>query len=465
MTSIPLQVANQTTPVVSHESGQRQPQQQSLPLDSPSDFYRRLHFDQRRSVWVWHPAIHGPRGGTHSKITPKQDGPAIVAKYAGERDVYLTVSEFTGWLCLRDLATLRACHIDIDAPDVDAHTLIEQALDLLQTARIPPPTFAVKSGGGIHLYWVLERGTPVRALVYWKAIQNRLIDVLAPLGVDAGASGDATRVMRMPGTLNMKRGDAMTRGQEVSGATWSLDDLGREVLPWSRAQVRDYRAAAGARRNKRDNQSLQKRQGKLGIQGWWFAVYQDLHSIVDHHWGEGGVEAGHRDTLLYLLAVALSYFVHYEALWAEIRSTAHRLTPSLSDTEIDTYTKPVVSRARQEGIDVKSGEPRNPKKHRYRFKRKTLRRWLQGLITPDLEPHLVGLASDDQLAVRKRQRDRARSADHYTGEGVRESNQAKRDQAASLVAAGWSRRAVARELGVTMQTVRLWLQARQKRGD
>lgn len=473
MASVSKDSAKQTTPFDPHDSGQRTPQQQALPLDSPGDFYSRLHFKQRSLVWFWHPGRSGKSEGHFSPVRPKENGAAFADSYSRHLDIYLTPSEFAGWRCLKHLKYLRACYIDIDDPETDPYTLTEQALEALERGRIPPPTLVLHSGGGIHLYWILDQPVPDTALPYWKAIQKHIIAPLrkAELHVDQGASNDATRFMRLLGTINNKRDRALVTAQEVSGATWSIDDLGHEVLPRSRAEIRDIRVAAALRaeqaaersESNKTEKSLQKRAGTAGIQAWWYAVYKDLLAIIDHHW-KSGVPSGYRDTLLFLLGVALSYFVHYETLTTEIRATARRLIPTLTDGQIKSYTQTLVNRALKEGA-LEKGMPRDATKHRYRFRRSTIRKWLGDLITPELEPRLLGLPSDGEIAERKRDRDRARSADHYTGKGVRQSNVSKMEQAHSLVASGWSRHAVALHLGVHRKTVQKWLKQHPKGGD
>jgi len=374
------------------------PTQQSLPLDTPVSWHERLHGDQRGTVLLWHPAARGRR---NTKIEPDHPYASILSHRAGTDDVFGTPNEFHGWRLVRLLKSLRAVWVDIDNPDKDPWEMLEIALARLEHERYPPPTIAIHSGGGLHLYWILEEPTPARALPYWQAIQRTLIRTLDG---DPKAS-DCSRVMRIPGTCNGKRGGVQVRGQIISDELWTLDDLGREILPYTRAEIRDINAGRAARKGAAPATTK-------GIASWWYRVYTDIITIQEHHWF-GGVAEGQRDNMLFLASVALSYYVHTDALRSEIAATARTLTPSLTADQAKSYTSTVVNRALQEGADVKTGLPRDPRKHRYRFKKATLRgeKWLGPLIVPELEPQLTGLACDEVLAERHRERDRQRRRD------------------------------------------------------
>jgi len=373
------------------------PEQQPLPLDTPVDWHERLHGAQQRgTVVLWHPR----QRPAHSKIEPDHPIGQILQQQAGQNDVFATPCEFYGWRLVRLLKRLRACYVDVDQPDTDPMVLFETCMSRLEHARIPPPTFVVHSGGGLHLYWVLETPVSEKALPYWQAIQRYLREALAG---DRKAS-DAARALRIPGTRNAKRGGVEARGQIVSDELWTLDDLGREVLPLSRAECRDIRAES-ARRERRPPATTR------GIASWWYRVYRDIIRIQEHWWF-GGVAEGHRDEMLFLSSVALSYFTQASTLKAEIASTARTLTPTLTTAQVRTYTQTVVQRALLEAQEVDAeGHPRDPSKHRYWMKRTTLRERLHDLILPEIEPELTGLASDEVLAERHAERQQQRRRD------------------------------------------------------
>ena len=94
---------------------------------------------------------------------------------------------------------------------------------------------------------------------------------------------------------------------------------------------------------------------------------------------------------------------------------------------------------------------------RYRFRRQTLYDWVGDLIPPSLLPKMRAIIPDEEGQRRKGGRDKSRYATHYTGQGVRTSNEEKRATARLLRAQGCTQQAIADNLGVTQQTVSKWL--------
>lgn len=74
------------------------------------------------------------------------------------------------------------------------------AEELIRNAELPSPTCVLTSGRGVHAYWRLEE--PITDLVDWRSIQLGLIAALAT----DGKIHDPPRIMRVPGSTNMKNG-------------------------------------------------------------------------------------------------------------------------------------------------------------------------------------------------------------------------------------------------------------------
>ncbi len=78
---------------------------------------------------------------------------------------------------------------------------------LVQAAQIPIPSYAVDSGNGIHVYWVLDRevdpATWTRLTSPLKARLRRLDPALA---WDTSRVADSAGLLRWPGTVNTKNG-------------------------------------------------------------------------------------------------------------------------------------------------------------------------------------------------------------------------------------------------------------------
>lgn len=121
--------------------------------------------------------------------------------------------KFKGERKHENVQALRSFWIDADVKrDGDGKTKsifttrleAEQWLDQFLTATsLPPPNLWVNSGYGFHWYWVLE--DPM-TWVDWQPYADALRGALIAHGFkcEAGISSDAARILRPPGTSNMK---------------------------------------------------------------------------------------------------------------------------------------------------------------------------------------------------------------------------------------------------------------------
>lgn len=355
--------------------------------------YERLHHSPHGTVVVWERLALGRRW---AKIEPHHPVAALLGPYQGKQDVFVTVNEFRHWRLIRNLKSLRACYVD-----VDGFTDWEIALEAIREAKIPAPSFMVLSGRGIHFYWILEP-LPAQALPVWQRVQDALVKALAPLGADYRAK-DCTRLLRLAGTVNSRNG-AEVIGRTLTGDVWTLHELADEVLGprVQTAKVFDLKAQTTRRRKI-------VTPGKGSIYAWWHLVYRDLCAIADHYW-LGGVPEGKRDTMLFLMANSLSWFANTQALENEIIQTAKTFTPSLTQRQIQTYTKPILKRAQAASEGKKYSWEGKEVDPRYAFRSETIRQWLGGneLIVPELWPELRALAPKEVIRERKREREKTR---------------------------------------------------------
>ena len=104
---------------------------------------------------------------------------------------------------------LKSIWVDIDVKAGDPrhyHTEAEALKAILlfaKTVGLPDPSAIVRSGGGLHVYWIntIEM-TAKEWLPYAQGLKHLLLanNILA----DAGLTTDAARILRVPGTLNHK---------------------------------------------------------------------------------------------------------------------------------------------------------------------------------------------------------------------------------------------------------------------
>jgi hypothetical protein len=83
---------------------------------------------------------------------------------------------------------------------------VDRSLRVIAEAGIPAPSLIVGSGRGYHAKWLFERAVPWQALDRWSLVERTIAGCLqGPLNADLKAT-DATRVLRIIGTLNSRTG-------------------------------------------------------------------------------------------------------------------------------------------------------------------------------------------------------------------------------------------------------------------
>ena len=100
-----------------------------------------------------------------------------------------------------------AIDMDVRPGDPLKYQSIEEAVDALvefcTKLRIPKPSIVVYSGGGLHVYWLSNKAL---TLELWKPFAVALKSAALAFGLkcDAGVTGNAAGVLRLPGTKNYK---------------------------------------------------------------------------------------------------------------------------------------------------------------------------------------------------------------------------------------------------------------------
>ena len=118
-------------------------------------------------------------------------------------DAYFSINSFSYRRRMENLVNLNCFHVDLDPYDLfKTPDFVQSEIEKLYHTIFPPPSLIYNSGRGLWLLWLLEP-MPRQALEYWARCQSYLIEKLGHLGADKKAC-DATRVMRLPNTLNSK---------------------------------------------------------------------------------------------------------------------------------------------------------------------------------------------------------------------------------------------------------------------
>lgn len=164
-----------------------------------------------------------------------------------------------------DVAGVRCLFVDFDGG-----ASVEHARQQIDKAGLPTPTAVLTSGGGVHVYWRLDR--PLERLADFKRLQQ---DLARAVGSD-GSVNDLARLMRLPGFTNWKHAHKpLAALVDVDPArVYSLEQL----RPTSRGMSTRAKAFL-------DSGTL---IGDEGRRGSMFAVACDLR---DHGWDAADAEA------------------------------------------------------------------------------------------------------------------------------------------------------------------------------
>ena len=148
-----------------------------------------------------------------------------------KEDVYISMSTF--YKPMRRIETIK--ELNSTFIDLDTYkTKFTKAQILMNLEEnyfnkiIPRPSLILDTGRGILLLWGIER-VPYMALPLWKSIQEYLYSQLKEFGADRKAL-DATRVFRVPGSINSKSGTRV-KILDRYDYVYTLREIQREFLP------------------------------------------------------------------------------------------------------------------------------------------------------------------------------------------------------------------------------------------
>jgi len=109
-----------------------------------------------------------------------------------------------------DALALKAIWYDVDVGKeggyADVATAMAAVLKMCVTEGLPAPTAWVASGGGLHAYWISDRAlTPDEWHPYASGLKALALKHKLLGKGDYGVTTDAARVLRVPGTYNLKQ--------------------------------------------------------------------------------------------------------------------------------------------------------------------------------------------------------------------------------------------------------------------
>lgn len=397
----------------------------------------------------------------------------------GQEDKFISVNTFFGRRRHDNLKCLTALVVDLDLGKALAKgndyrgnfmALRQDALDLLSSAGIPIPNFAVHSGKGVHFYWLFDQFVPAHAFPRWRSCLKSLIELLARVGADEAVK-DSTRVLRLAGTINSTAPMHCRRvtSEIFKPDRYSFDFLADQILPITREDLQAQRKAQAAKRLLEIGPEQARRrvvvrsassESRPGRRYSATAIDRlgDLTLLAKTAYPDG-VEDGKRDQYLFAATVHLAWICRADTLQAQMLEwkTAH--IPSMSDEEAINTMGTAMRRAQEAHSDMAAGIFKSVfDDARYVLSSDYL--WAQfgdDITRAGLTDQMRTIMPGDVRKERKKQKQKAKSADHYTGHGIRQSNLAKAQKAHALKEEGLTYRAIAQQLGVAPKTVSNWL--------
>lgn len=127
-------------------------------------------------------------------------------------DVYATVNQFSFTRKLENLLYTTMFYSDLDIyhtefKDISKEDFIEKVLKYCFENKIPEPNIIIYSGNGFYLKWIFSAKCNKYefTLDKYKIAQKAIHQLFSFLGADSKAL-DASRVLRLPGSINSKTG-------------------------------------------------------------------------------------------------------------------------------------------------------------------------------------------------------------------------------------------------------------------
>jgi hypothetical protein len=336
---------------------------------------------------------------------------------------------------------------------------------------IPEPSLIVFSGRGVYLKWCWSSPIPRPAAGRAVAVNRALVKRFTAWGADPAAV-DVSRLLRVVGTTNSKSGEraAILWQAERDGVlvTYDFDSFAEEVLPYSLAQIREFRAAAQERqaeirilsheraRRRAQDAVDERRKGNarpFAWEDWHWGVLEDIRTLAELRHG-GVVPRGHAagavgvDLFGHLGACQLARVIPAGNLWHEIQAWARIILPPdyVQSGELRRHCSTLLANARRAlagELVTFNGRQVTPI---YIYRAATMIERLQ--ITGDEMRHMTRLIDRDEK--RRRDRDATSAARRDAGMPSRENwlaalressvNQMKPWKAEGISRATWYRR-------------------------
>lgn len=280
-------------------------------------------------------------------------------------DIYATVNQFTFTRKLENLVYTTMLYSDLDIyhtefKDISKEDFIEKVLNYCKEKEIPAPNLMIYSGNGYYLKWLFSEKCNKYEfpLDKYKASQKTINQLFSFLGADSKAL-DASRVLRLPGSINSKTGrkcEVIYFNDDRKSASDLYESFSRFYIPEpakptkSRSTKVDTEASEQADKPVKPKVLLVKRDSSKApvktLSGPQLAKarYDDLKKLIELR---GGNVVNSRMSFLFWLLnfralCGATNFVDFETDANEIALSLSFLPGEWSYSELETLEKKVI---------------------------------------------------------------------------------------------------------------------------
>lgn len=363
--------------------------QLSLALPEPVLLHAPVEF----AGWFSVNSKRGKSAKLEQQMYRVSDMPVVLANLDYDRDQYVSQNSFLGPRRRAvNVLSLNLGWIDFDYykhpdPAVAAappRQFLTRILDRCDEKQIPPPSFAVASGGGLYCKWLWSHFLSRAATSRWQALERHLHRVFADLMADSSALL-VTQILRIPGTTNTKDGGRRrveviwVNGAEREPVRYDFDTFCTAVFPYTREEVAAWRAARALvedrpasprseelqqfRENGRKRDAdrvaqaakralakvfdLESPTAKLISQDFaadlWNSRLELMRAVAKVRWPDG-VPVGLRNDWLWVAANAMAWMSSRREMRFDVQVLAREFAPGFSTEEVNSSVSSVLSR-------------------------------------------------------------------------------------------------------------------------
>ena len=322
-------------------------------------------------------------------------------------------------------------------------------------SRVPWPNAVVETGRGMHLYWLIEPLPPDK-LPLWQLTQDFLLDALSDITdyfpqekvtVDKRVR-DATRLLRLPGTLNTKT-NTVVKLYQYDIERYSIEEILAEYF----SDI-DYTKILRTNQVRKEKSSKNNNKSKLNVSKLFNAYtlhysrlldIAKLQELRDGYCRVDGelVTTGQRELMCFLYRYYSCLFLHDEE--EALRQTLEfnkRFVEPLSENEVISATK---------SAEKAFKEWQETGKCKYNYGNSTLIELLE--ITEEEQKHLKTIISKSE---KYRRNNRRRWKERRGEDGMTKSEREKVETATKVLELknkGMTQVQIARQLGINQSTV------------